>query len=335
MRLLRSTRIVSILIITLLSLPSLVLIHSSLRRVSLHNPQPIYFVLKPGQTLSHVAHHLHAKHGLNFAKRLVLLGYLERVTTRIQAGEYQFPAHVQLGQILDTLVYGNVVLHRFTLVEGWTLAQMLDAIAKQSHVFHTLQGDGQALMAALHHPLQHPEGQFFPDTYLFAEGTRDIDLLQQAYQRMQLELQTEWIKRAPKLPYKRPYQALIVASMIEKEAALDSERPLVAAVIAKRLQQKMRLQIDATVFYGLGPYAPNALTRADLRYPTTYNTYVYSGLVPTPIAMPSLSSLSAALHPAATNALYYVAKGDGSHVFSATLQQHQQAVDRYQSKRNS
>ena len=300
-----------------------------LRSVDLGNPEPIAMVLKTGETLGHIARRLHRHHGLRWPKRLLLLAYLEQSTRRIQAGEYQFEAHVHLGDILDKFVSGQVVLYNFTIVEGWTVRQLLTALAKQDKVQHRLHANTQTLMAALGQAPQLAEGLFFPDTYRYAAGSTDISILQQAYTRMQQELAYQWQLRDHDVPYDTAYQALIAASLIEKETANQHERPIIAGIIVRRLNLGMRLQIDAAVIYGLGPQFDSSLSRADLRSKTRYNTYLYQGLVPSPIAIASLSAISAALHPADTKALYYVAKGDGSHEFSATLAAHRRAIKRY------
>jgi UPF0755 protein len=185
-------------------------------------------------------------------------------------------------------------------------------------------------MARLGYPGEHPEGRFFPDTYHFPNGTTDLDFLQRAYQTMQRRLQAAWEQRQPALILQSPYQALTLASIVEKETALASERAQVAGVFIRRLQKNMRLQTDPTVIYGLGAQFDGNLRRADLERDTPYNTYTRSGLPPTPIALPGAASLAAAVNPADGDALYFVAKGDGSHAFSDSLRQHNQAVQQYQ-----
>jgi UPF0755 protein len=177
---------------------------------------------------------------------------------------------------------------------------------------------------------QHPEGLFFPDTYRFPKGTSDIDFLKRSYQVMQKHLEREWNQRAPDLPLKSSYEALILASIIEKETGAGFERPLIAGVFIERLKRNMRLQTDPTIIYGLGDDYDGDIRFRDLRKDTPYNTYLHSGLTPTPIALPGLESIHAALHPADTNALYFVSRGDGTHKFSATLKEHNAAVKRYQ-----
>ncbi len=252
--------------------------------------------------------------------------------TRIQSGEYELKAATTPGRLLDQLVSGRVRLHSLTIVEGWTVYQLLDALRRNPQISHELHSDGPVELAReLQLDLPHAEGLFFPDTYRFPKGTRDIDLLRQAYEQMQQRLDAAWRGRQAGLPLKTPYEALILASIVERETALDSERAMIAGVFIRRLQRNMRLQTDPTVIYGLGMAFDGNLTRADLESDTPYNTYTRRGLPPTPIALPGQASLEAAVHPASGDALYFVASGkpDGSHVFSATLEEHNAAVARY------
>ena len=313
-----------------MSLVAVMGLYIYLRQVHLENKTPMHFVLAPGETIGHIARRLQKVQVLLFPERLILLAYLERCTRHIQAGEYEFPPHVRLDTLLKKLVDGKVILHDFTIVEGWTIRQLLQALAKESNIKHTQKkSDAKRLMTIFGEPTQNPEGWFFPDTYFYAKGQADIDILRDAYHRMQKELNHQWQVRGADLPFKSDYEALITASLIEKETAFERERPIIASVIVKRLNIGMRLQIDAAVIYGLGPSFKGPLRRSDLQRKTAYNTYIKRGLPPSPIAIPSLSALSAALHPAVTNALYYVSKGDGTHQFSATLEGQRQAIKRY------
>ena len=187
-------------------------------------------------------------------------------------------------------------------------------------------------MHLIGHPDEHPEGMFFPDTYRFPKGTSDVDFLHRAYQVMQQHLKREWEQRDEDLPLKSSYEALILASIIEKETGVGFERPLIGGVFTERLRRKMRLQTDPTIIYGLGENFDGDIRFRDLKKDTPYNTYLHSGLTPTPIALPGLDSIRAALHPAKTKALYFVSKGDGTHHFSETLEEHNAAVRRYQLK---
>jgi UPF0755 protein len=251
---------------------------------------------------------------------------------RVLAGTYDIPPQASPAQILDLLEQGKVVLEQITVVEGSTFADFLSVLAEHPHVVHTLTGKTAAeVMAALGHAGEPAEGEFFPDTYRFAASTADATILARAWERMQSVLSAAWGERRPDLPLATPYQALILASMVEKEAALKSERALIAGVFINRLRRGMRLQSDPTVIYGLGErYDGNIHTR-DLLRDTPYNTYTRAGLPPTPIALAGRDSVLAAVQPAQTAALYFVATGvgDGAHHFSDTLAEHNSAVQTY------
>ena len=249
----------------------------------------------------------------------------------VKAGEYLFAPGITPPQLLQQVVSGAVIQHAFTIVEGWTFAQLLEALRHDDVITHTLDDLGpDQLMQRLGYAGQHPEGRFMPDTYHFPRDTTDVAFLQRAYHSMTDLLNAEWAQRDQSLPYKTPYEALIMASIIEKETALPEERSEIAGVFVRRLKRGMRLQTDPTVIYGLGDRFDGNLRRRDLSSDSPYNTYMHSGLPPTPIALPGRASLHAALHPAAGDAIYFVARGDGSHVFSATLEAHNKAVRRYQ-----
>lgn len=251
---------------------------------------------------------------------------------RVQAGTYELPPHASARALIDQMVAGRVVLEQLTVVEGWRFDDLRRALEAHAAVGHTLQGlSDAALMDALGHGGQAAEGRFFPDTYRFAAGTPDRRILDMAYERMRHELQTAWDARAPDLPLSSPDAALVLASIVEKETGREDERPLVAAVFVNRLRRGMRLQSDPTVIYGLGDrYDGNIHTR-DLETDTPYNSYTRGGLPPTPIALPGAASLKATLHPADSDALYFVATGtgDGGHQFSTTLEQHDEALRAY------
>lgn len=254
----------------------------------------------------------------------------------IRAGEYELTHGMTVSQMLDIFTSGKVVQHSFTLVEGWTFRQVLDALHRHEALEPRLLGlSDDEIMARIGHPGEHPEGRFFPDTYYFPRGATDISVLQRAYDRMQRHLEEEWEKRAQELPLTSPYEALILASIVEKETGVAEERAEIAGVFIRRLRLGMRLQTDPTVIYGLGPSFDGNLRRRDLVRDTPYNTYVRSGLPPTPIAMPGLASLRAALHPADGTALYFVSRGDGTHYFSSTLSEHLEAVSRYQLRKKA
>ena len=210
---------------------------------------------------------------------------------------------------------------------------MFAALAEDPIIEHTLEGKtDEEIMIRLGYPDQHPEGMFFPDTYRFPKGTSDVDFLRRAYQVMQKHLNREWDRRDNGLPLKSSYEALILASIIEKETGAAFERPLIGGVFIERLKRNMRLQTDPTIIYGMGENFDGNIRFRDLKKDTPYNTYLRAGLTPTPIALPGLDAIRAALHPAETEALYFVSKGDGTHRFSKTLQEHNNAVNRYQLK---
>ncbi len=237
-------------------------------------------------------------------------------------------------EVLDLLISGRVIQYPITLVEGWTFRQAVAAILANGRFGNDLAGQSDAdLMTALGRPGEHPEGRFFPDTYSFPRRTTGVDVLRRALQRMDQVLAEEWAGRADGLPLRTPYEALTLASIIEKETGLVAERPEIGGVFVRRLEQGMRLQTDPTVIYGMGERFDGNIRRADLQEATPYNTYVIPGLPPTPIALPGRAAIHAALHPVPGDSLYFVARGDGGHVFSATLDQHNRAVREYQLRR--
>ncbi|MEN4751290.1 endolytic transglycosylase MltG [Pseudomonas sp. Ps21-P2] len=254
----------------------------------------------------------------------------------LHSGEYRMAPGMNADSLLDLWQKGEVVQYSVTLVEGWTFRQVRAALAKQVKLEQTASDlSDTELMAKLGHPDVFPEGRFFPDTYRYVRGMTDVELLKQAYNRLDEVLQEEWEKRAADVPYTDPYQALIMASLVEKETGVPQERGQIAGVFVRRLQQGMLLQTDPTVIYGLGDRYNGKITRALLKEPTPYNTYVISGLPPTPISMVGCEAIHAAMHPVAGNSLYFVARGDGSHVFSADLDAHNAAVKEFQLKRRA
>ncbi|MBV6417754.1 MAG: Endolytic murein transglycosylase [Steroidobacteraceae bacterium] len=249
-----------------------------------------------------------------------------------KAGNYDLPARATPRAILEQLHAGRVVLEQLTIVEGWTFAEMRRAVDAHPYLRHTLKdAPAAAIMQAIGHPDQNPEGRFFPDTYRFADGTTDLEIYRLAYGLLERTLAAAWAARRAGLPLRSADEALTLASIVEKETALASERPLIAGVFVARLRKGMRLQTDPTVIYGLGARFDGDLRRRDLTTDTPYNTYTRTGLPPTPIALPGRASIFAAVQPDETGALYFVAsgKGDGSHVFSKTLAEHNAAVARY------
>jgi UPF0755 protein len=249
----------------------------------------------------------------------------------IKAGNYFFAQALTPLELLDRLTRGDVLQAELRLIEGWTFAQVRAALDASPDLRHDSKGlDDAAILAKLPAAESHPEGLFFPDTYLFAKGSSDLNVLRRAYRAQERHLKSEWDARSPDVPYKTPYEALIMASIVEKETGRPEERDMVAGVLVNRLRIGMRLQADPTVIYGLGAAFDGNLKKAHLQEDGPYNTYTRAGLPPTPIAMPGLASLRAALQPAKTDALYYVSRGDGSSEFSRNVREHNKAVSKYQ-----
>jgi UPF0755 protein len=260
-----------------------------------------------------------------------ILAYQKNASHKLKAGEYELAEGLTTMQILNLLVQGKTHQYSITFPEGWTFKQILQKLNAHPDLKHTLDGlDNQEIMAKFNSDKTHPEGLFFPDTYFFAQNATDFSILKKSYYKMQRVLEQEWPHRDRDLPLQTPYQALILASIVEKETAVSSERPLIAGVFVHRLKIGMMLQTDPTVIYGMGDSYKGNITRQDLHAPTPYNTYVIKGLPPTPIAMPGKEAIRAVLHPAKTNNLYFVARGNGTHVFSPTLKKHNEAVDKFQ-----
>lgn len=264
--------------------------------------------------------------------------YWARLTgraTTLKAGEYALNPGLTPQDLLAVISSGQVILHSVTFIEGSTFADIRALLGENEAIDAKYAGvSDDELMRALDAPGVHPEGQFFPDTYRFPRATTDLELLRMAYRRMQDELKAAWDARAPDLPLASQYEALILASIVEKESALASERPQIAGVFVERVRRGMRLQTDPTVIYGIGPGYDGNIRRVDLTTDTPYNTYTRAGLPPTPIALPGIESLRAAVNPQMSGAIFFVAtgQGDGSHFFSATLAEHQAAVKRYLSR---
>ena len=254
----------------------------------------------------------------------------------LHSGEYRLAPGMTALELLNLWQRADVVQYSVALIEGWSFRQLRAELAQQEKLVQTLESlSDKEVMKALGWPGVHPEGWFFPDTYRYVKGMRDIDLLKQAAKRQQQVLTEEWHARAIDLPYAEPYQALVMASLIEKETGVGAEREQIAGVFVRRLRLNMLLQTDPTVIYGLGDHYTGNLTRANLREPSAYNTYLNAGLPPTPIALAGREAIHAALHPAAGKSLYFVARGDGSHVFSESLGEHNKAVREYQLKRRA
>ena len=267
-----------------------------------------------------------------------LFNILARVTGqagRIKAGSYELKPGTTPRRLLSQIVRGEFAQESVTIIEGWTFRQMRATLAAHARLKHdTVKLSDQELMAKISKEYTSPEGMFFPDTYLFAKGSSELDIYKQAHAAMLKHLKAAWEGRDQSLPYKTPYEALIMASIIEKETGQKSERTMIAGVFVNRLRTGMLLQTDPTVVYGMGERFTGDIRKKDLETDTPYNTYTRSGLPPTPISLPGVQSLSAALTPAKTEALYFVSRGDGTSQFSNNLPDHNRAVNQYQRRIN-
>lgn len=292
---------------------------------------PVDFSVNPGSSLKSATRQI-IDSGVELnAWRFNLLGRLLGKAGAIKAGSYEVGGGVTPLALLNKLTAGEVTQAELVFIEGWTFKQMRAALDEDAEVKHDSAALGDAeIMLRLGVAGRSPEGLFFPDTYLFAKGTSDLAILKRAYRAMDRQLQAAWEQRAPDLPYRSPYDALIMASVIEKETGLATDRALIGGVFVNRLRIGMMLQTDPSVIYGMGERFDGNLRKKDLRADTSHNTYTRAGLPPTPIAMPGRAALQAALHPAKTPALYFVARGDGSSEFSRTLAEHERAVSKYQ-----
>ncbi len=295
---------------------------------------PVEFEIPPGARLRTAALEME-KAGIKVRRyEFELLARALGRERDVKAGSYWLGEPVTPLELLDKLTRGDVTQAAVQLIEGWTFAQFRAALDASPDLKHDTQGlDDLQVIAKIQATEPHPEGLFFPDTYLFAKGSSDLAVLRRAYHAMQRHLKAEWEARDPAVPYRSPYEALIMASIVEKETGKPSERDQIAGVLVNRLRIGMRLQADPTVIYGLGSSFDGNLKKAHLLEDGPYNTYTRAGLPPTPIAMPGRASLRAALRPAKTDALYYVSKGDGSSHFSRSLDEHNRAVTKYQLKR--
>lgn len=298
-------------------------------------PDPGYeYALKKGGSLGSAAHGLARQGLLDNPRWLVIYSRITGQGQSVQAGDYFIKPGLTPRQLVALFESGEVMSFQVTLVEGWNIAQVLAALRSQQRMNATFDKQRSSLAPAdlgLDIPYQSMEGLLYPDTYHYHSGTSDRELLLRAYQKLQSVLTEEWLQRAPGLPYKTPYEALTMASIVEKETGDASERAQIAGVFVRRLQKRMRLQTDPTVIYGLGAEFDGNLRRRHLNDANNpYNTYRHNGLTPTPIAQSGRAAIHAALHPADGETLYFVAKGDGSHYFSKTLAEHLQAVKKYQ-----
>ena len=291
---------------------------------------PYEFTVHTGSGLKAVGRNLAAEGVLVEGESFWILGRLAGKAQRIQAGTYRLDKPMSALDIIDKLARGDVVFAETLFVEGTTLKQWLAQLAANARVKQTIAGKSEAELRAVLGEEQPLEGWFFPDTYRFAPGTADIEILKRAHSMMKKRVADAWAARDPSIPLKSANDALILASIVEKETGLAPERPLIASVFMNRLKKGMRLQTDPTVIYGMGERYDGNIRKKDLTADTPWNTYTRDGLPPTPIAMPGIASLRAATHPAQSDYLYFVARGDGSHEFTRSLEEHNRAVARYQ-----
>ena len=305
-----------------------------LSTVDLEEEQMIYEI-KPGDSINSIADDFVKRGWLPHAYYLKAHARLNEHGS-IKVGEYRISNNSNVLDLIKQFIEGKVVLHQLTIIEGWTFSQVRSALSDNPVLTQTLNDlSDEEIMEKIGSKGLHPEGQFLPDTYSFSRQTTDLQYLQQAHQALQNTLATAWKNRDENLPIKTPYEALTLASIVEKETGAAHERPLIAGVFMTRLRKNMKLQTDPTVIYGMGSRYQGNIKRKHLREDTPYNTYVHKGLTPTPISMPGAAAIEAVMHPKEEGYLYFVAKADGSgeHYFSKTLKEHNQAVRKYQLKK--
>lgn len=293
--------------------------------------KPVVIEIVKGDSMSRIAEKL-AEQNLKVRPLwFKVIALRKQSAAKLKTGEFEFASGLTLPEIIDQIAAGKTRQHSITFPEGWNFEGILTELKNNPHIEHTLKDSSpDAIRVQLGIPESHTEGLFFPDTYFFEKNMSDVSVLKRAYDKMQSVLQEEWPRRAAGLPLNSPYEALILASIIEKETGVEDERTLIAGVMVRRLQTGIPLQTDPTVIYGMGDTYHGNIGEPDLKQPTPYNTYLIKGLPPTPIAMPGRKAIYAALHPDTGNSLYFVAKGDGTHVFSSTLQDHNHAVGLFQ-----
>ena len=296
---------------------------------------PVQFSLKHGSSLRSSARQLQAAGIINSPGQFELLARLKGDALNVQAGNYEITGNISPYLLLRLITSGPHGQDQITVVEGWTFRQLRDALDAHAAIKHDTRGLAESEIAdRLGTKSPSLEGWFFPETYYFTNGSSDVSILRRGYRMMQSQLEDRWKARASGLPLATPYEALILASIVEKETGQASERPMIAAVFINRLRNGMKLQTDPTVIYGLGENFDGNLRKRDLLTDTAYNTYTRTGLPPTPISLPGVASLTAALNPAPTNALYFVSRGDGTSHFSGSLTEQERAVTRYQRRGN-
>lgn len=295
-------------------------------------PDGLLVTIPRGASARDVAQELGRKGVLQHPRLWALYARFSGRAEQLKQGEYRLEKGTTAAGLLTQMVAGRTVQYAVTLIDGWTFRRVMQTLRKDPHLDHGLKSsDYTDLIHKLGGPSgMSPEGWFYPNTYFFSNGANELSILRRAYDAMRHYLKLQWSERAPDLPLKTPYQALILASVVEKETGVARERPLIAGVFINRLRKGMRLQSDPTVIYGLGSSYHGDITFKDLRRDTPYNTYVHKGLPPTPISIPSPAAIHAVLHPAHTDYLYFVAKGNGTHAFSRTYAEQEREVARYQ-----
>ncbi len=312
------------------------LVLSALFAYLLNRPQalptvPFEFSIQSGSSLKTVAHQLAQANFLQQETLFVLLVRVLGKADKVKGGDYALQAPVSMLELLEIISEGQVQQSQVSVIEGWTFRQFRAALDAHPDLKHSTQNmTTLQILQAIGATETHPEGLFFPDTYLFAKGSSDLVIYKHAYQAMQQQIAAAWLAREANLPLRTPYEALTLASIVEKETGTPNDRAMIAGVFVNRLRKGMLLQTDPSVIYGMGERFDGNIRRNDLLRDTPYNTYTRGGLTPTPIALPGAAALQAALHPAETNALYFVARGDGSSKFSSSLDEHNRAVTQYQ-----
>jgi UPF0755 protein len=296
-----------------------------------HLAAPVRFKVAPGTSFARIAAELAAQGVIAHPRAWVLFARLRNLAPAVKAGEYEIQPGITPRELLTKMVNGQVLLHSFTIVDGWTVRDLLEALRRNPDIALTLADKAPNLMEKLGAPGLDPEGQFLPETYRFIAGTTDVELLRVAHAALVKELESDWTDRDPGLPLQNSRELLIMASIVEKESGLAQELKIIAGLYLHRLAIGMRLQADPTVIYGMGDRYDGDIRTVDLRTDGPYNSYTRTGLPPTPIALAGAAVIRATAHPEKTDAIYFVAspKGDGSHVFSATLQEHNAAVASY------
>ena len=298
-----------------------------------NNASNVYIVIEPGMSFKEVSTHLNERGLIKEILPWDVFGRLSGATNEIKAGEYSLSTDLTPRQLLYKLIKGDTILFTLTIIEGWTFKQLWESVKQHDKIIQTANSP-EELLDKLDFSSHHPEGWFYPDSYHFSAGTTDVEFFRRAFKYMVKVLNEEWSKRKQGIPLQSPEEALTLASIIEKETSVEDERSMVAAVFNTRLKRGMRLQTDPTVIYGMGESFDGNIRHRDLEADTPYNTYLHKGLPPTPIALPSRASIAAALSPADSEAVYFVAKGDGTHHFSSTYEEHREAVVKYQLKNN-